>query len=39
MLTKENLGIAYGVYFYHVEPITETQNSFQPVLGKFAVIK
>jgi len=39
MLTKENLGIAYGVYFYQVEPITETQNSFQPVLGKFAVIK
>ena len=39
MLTKENLSIAYGVYFYQVEPLTKTQYSFQPVLGKFAVIK
>jgi len=39
MLTKENLGIAYGIYFYHVEPLPDSQYNFDPVLGKFAVIK
>ena len=39
MLTKDNLDIAYGVYFYHVEPMNKDSYDFQPHLGKFAVIK
>jgi len=39
MLTKDNLDIAYGVYIYHIEAISNSMNSFKPVLGKFAVIK
>ena len=39
MLTKENLDIAYGVYFFHVEPIDNVNYDFKPQLGKFAVIK
>jgi hypothetical protein len=39
MLTKDNLDIAYGVYFFHVEPMDESIYDFQPHLGKFAVIK
>lgn len=38
MLTKDNLDIAYGIYFYNVEPMNNT-ISFKPHLGKFAVIK
>ena len=39
MLTKDNLDISYGLYFFHVEPINSEINSFTPHLGKFAVIK
>ena len=39
MLTKDNLDIAYGIYFYHVEPMNEALYDFKPHLGKFAVIK
>ena len=39
MLTKDNLDIAYGVYFYHVEPMGQGVYDFKPHLGKFAVIK
>ena len=39
MLTKDNLDIAYGVYFYHVEPMNSGAYDFKPHLGKFAVIK
>ena len=40
MLTKDNLDIAYGVYFFHVEPLENgSLYEFKPHLGKFAVIK
>ena len=39
MLTKDNLDISYGVYFYHVEPMGQGAYDFKPHLGKFAVIK
>ncbi|MFL3014982.1 MAG: hypothetical protein ACJZ2B_04205 [Candidatus Neomarinimicrobiota bacterium] len=39
MLTKDNLDISYGVYFYHVEPMGQGLYDFKPHLGKFAVIK
>ncbi len=39
MLTKDNLDIAYGVYFFHVEPMENSVYDFTPHLGKFAVIK
>ncbi|MBC8215051.1 MAG: hypothetical protein H8E64_00865 [Candidatus Marinimicrobia bacterium] len=39
MLTKENLSIAYGIYLYYIEPISGGQNDFEPIQGKFAVIK
>jgi hypothetical protein len=39
MLTKDNLGIAYGIYIYHIEPVPGSNEPFNPVLGKFAVIK
>ena len=39
MLTKDNLDIAYGIYFYHVEPMGQGVYDFKPHLGKFAVIK
>jgi hypothetical protein len=39
MLTKDNLGIAYGIYIYHIEPIPGSNELFDPILGKFAVIK
>ena len=40
MLTKDNLDIAYGVYFFHVEPLENGGlYDFKPHLGKFAVIK
>ena len=39
MLTKDNLDISYGVYFYHVEPMGQGVYDFKPHLGKFAVIK
>ena len=39
MLTKDNLGIAYGIYIYHIEPVPGSNETFEPVLGKFAVIK
>ena len=39
MLTKENLDIAYGIYYYHVESLNDSEFSFKPHLGKFAVIK
>ena len=39
MLTKDNLDIAYGVYFYHIQPLTNSSVLFEPIIGKFAVIK
>ena len=40
MLTKDNLDIAYGVYFFHVEPMEDGSiYDFKPHVGKFAVIK
>ena len=40
MLTKDNLDIAYGVYFFHVEPLENgSLYDCKPHLGKFAVIK
>ena len=39
MLTKDNLDIAYGVYFFHVEPLQNSEEKFEPVIGKFAIIK
>ena len=39
MLTKDNLDISYGIYLYHIEPINHNGSDFQPILGKFAVIK
>ena len=40
MLTKDNLDIAYGVYFFHVEPMENgSVYDFKPHVGKFAVIK
>jgi len=39
MLTKDNLDIAYGIYFYHIQPIDNSSNQFESILGKFAVIK
>jgi hypothetical protein len=39
MLTKDNLDIAYGLYFFHVESMNNDRAPFKPHLGKFAVIK
>ncbi len=39
MMTKDNLDISYGIYIYHIEPIADSDYDFEPVLGKFAVIK
>lgn len=39
MLTTENLDISYGIYIYYIEPLGNSQFDFEPITGKFAVIK
>ncbi len=40
MLTKENLSISYGIYLYYIEPLlSDGEYDFEPIYGKFAVIK